>query len=71
MLDRNGRLRVASSSDADDPLVQGHTPLLTIDVWEHAYYLDHQNRRDEYVEGILEHLIDWRFAAVNLETAGD
>jgi Fe-Mn family superoxide dismutase len=60
------RLVVRSSSDADNPLRAGATPLLTLDVWEHAYYLDYQNDRGRYVEGFLDHLIDWGFVGRNL-----
>jgi superoxide dismutase, Fe-Mn family len=59
-------LRVLKTDNADNPLVQGLKPLLTIDVWEHAYYLDVENRRAEYIKGILDHLINWDFAADNL-----
>ena len=69
LLDRSGRIRVTSSSDAENPLQQGHTPLLALDVWEHAYYLDYQNRRSDYVEAVLDHLLSWEFAASNLERA--
>jgi Fe-Mn family superoxide dismutase len=65
--DPGARLRVVSSSDADNPLRIGSTPLLTLDVWEHAYYLDYQNDRDAYVRGFLDRLVDWRFVAKNLE----
>jgi Fe-Mn family superoxide dismutase len=71
VLDKDGRLRVAQSSDAHNPLRKGHTPLLTIDVWEHAYYLDYQNRRADYVEALIDHLIDWGFAASNLDAISD
>ncbi len=67
VLDRDGRLRVGQSSDAENPIQKGHTPLLAIDVWEHAYYLDYQNRRGDYVEAVVDHLLDWGFAASNLE----
>ena len=60
-----GELAVVNTDDADNPLVSGHQPLLTIDVWEHAYYLDYQNARPAYVETFLEHLINWDFAAAN------
>lgn len=47
------------------PLTSGMTPLLTIDVWEHAYYLDYQNRRADYAEAVLNKLINWEFALQN------
>jgi len=67
--DRAGRLRVLSTSDADNPMRDGHQPILAIDVWEHAYYLDYQNERGRYVEACLDHLLNWRFAESNIETA--
>ena len=67
ILDRDGRLCVRSSSDAENPLEKGHTPLLTIDVWEHAYYLDYQNRRADYVQAVIDHLLNWDFAVENLQ----
>ena len=51
------------SANADTPLGQGPVPLLTLDLWEHAYYLDYQNRRGEYVDTFLKHLINWEHAA--------
>lgn len=60
------RLRVVKTGNADTPLIRGTKPLLTIDVWEHAYYLDHQNRRPEYVSAVIEKLVNWEFAATNL-----
>ncbi len=60
------RLEIMSTANADLPMRHGRTALLTLDVWEHAYYLDHQNRRAEYVEAFLQHLINWDFAAANL-----
>jgi len=63
-------LDIVSTGNADTPLVHGSTPLLTLDVWEHAYYLDYQNKRDAYVDVFLSSLINWDFAAENY-AAGD
>jgi Fe-Mn family superoxide dismutase len=63
---KDGRLEVTSTGNADTPLAWGKVPLLTIDVWEHAYYLDYQNRRADYVAAWLDKLVDWRFADDNL-----
>lgn len=60
-----GKLKVVKTGNADLPLTQGIKPLLTIDVWEHAYYLDYQNRRVDYVNAVLDKLINWSFAAEN------
>jgi len=59
-------LEVAQTSNADLPLKHGKTALLTIDVWEHAYYLDYENARPAYVETWLQRLVNWEFAAANL-----
>lgn len=61
-----GRLSIAATGNADVPLGNGTVPLLTLDVWEHAYYLDYQNERGRYVEAFLDHLINWDFVAANL-----
>jgi len=61
-----GALKVVKTGNADTPLAHGQTPLITIDVWEHAYYLDYQNRRADYVTAFLDHLANWEFAAANL-----
>jgi Fe-Mn family superoxide dismutase len=53
----------------ENPLVKGMKPLLTVDVWEHAYYLDCQNRRADYVNAVLDKLVNWDFAAENLARA--
>jgi Fe-Mn family superoxide dismutase len=63
------RLRVVTTHNAGNPLVEHQVPLLAIDVWEHAYYLDVQNRRPDYVQGVLEQLINWEFAAANASGA--
>lgn len=60
-----GQLAVVSTANADQP-VAGCKPLLVIDVWEHAYYLDYQQQRAAHVTAVLEHLVDWGFAADNL-----
>jgi superoxide dismutase, Fe-Mn family len=64
-----GKLKVIKTSNAINPIAGGLTALVTCDVWEHAYYLDYQNRRADFVDAFLEHLIDWDFAARNLEKA--
>lgn len=63
------QLRIVPTANAENPIVQGLTPLLTVDVWEHAYYLDYQNRRKDYVKGIIDNLLNWQFAASNLSKA--
>ncbi|HCB13583.1 MAG TPA: superoxide dismutase [Gammaproteobacteria bacterium] len=62
------KLAITKTGNADTPFIHGKKPLLTIDVWEHAYYLDYQNRRADYIAAIMDHLINWEFAAQNLAT---
>jgi len=62
----DGKLKVVRTGNADVPMTIGMKPLLTIDVWEHAYYLDYQNRRTDYVNAVLDKLINWDFASENL-----
>jgi len=64
-----GALRVMKTANADTPLTMGVTPILTIDVWEHAYYLDYQNRRADFVAAVMDRLLNWDFANANLAVA--
>lgn len=66
VLDDN-KLKVMKTPNAENPLTMGVKPLITIDVWEHAYYLDYQNKRPDYVTTLLDKLINWEFAANNLK----
>ena len=66
----NGKLEVTSLHDADTPVVHGMTPLLTLDVWEHAYYIDYRNERPRYLKSVLEKVINWDFVAQNLDGEG-
>jgi len=63
---RGGALEIVATANANTPLVDGDVPLLTCDVWEHAYYLDHRNKRDAFVATFLDRLINWKFAAARL-----
>ena len=65
----NGSLKVTKTANADLPLAHGQKALLTMDVWEHAYYLDFQNRRPDYISTFLDKLVNWDFAAANLAAA--
>ena len=64
-----GTLKIVSTANADTPMASKQTALLTVDVWEHAYYLDYQNRRPDFVQAFLDHLVNWDFVAGNLAKA--
>jgi Fe-Mn family superoxide dismutase len=67
LIEDKGKLAIMKTGNADNPLVHGLKPILTLDVWEHAYYLDYQNKRQAYAEALCEHLLNWEFAASNLK----
>ena len=70
VLDR-GSLRITSLHDADTPLVhEGMVPLFTLDVWEHAYYIDYGNERPKFADSVLRNIVDWEFVAENLDGKG-
>src|SRR5512137_58128 len=62
----DGNLKITKTANADTPIAHGLKPLLTVDVWEHAYYLDYQNRRPDYLAAFIENLINWDFVTANL-----
>src|SRR5215470_11196473 len=69
LLHEMGGLKVKKTGNAENPLVSNGTALLTVDVWEHAYYLDYQNRREEHVKAVVDKLLNWKFAEENLAYA--
>ena len=71
VLDR-GSLRITSLHDADTPLVhEGMVPLFTLDVWEHAYYIDYRNERPKFAGAVLKNIVNWEFVAENLDGRGE
>ena len=67
----NGKVEITSLHDADTPVAyEGMQPLLTLDVWEHAYYIDYRNARPDYVDALLNNAINWEFVAQNLDGEG-
>ncbi|MCA1992774.1 MAG: superoxide dismutase [Coleofasciculus sp. S288] len=65
----NGTLKIANSPNAVNPIALGQTPLLTLDVWEHAYYLDYQNKRPDFIDAFINNLINWDFVNQNMAAA--
>jgi superoxide dismutase, Fe-Mn family len=63
----NGQIKITKTANADTPIAHGLKPLLTVDVWEHAYYLDYQNRRPDYLSVFMEKLVNWDFVNANLK----
>ena len=70
LISANGKLTIEATPNAMTPMAKGVNCLLAIDVWEHAYYLDYQNARPKYLESVLPKLLNWEFAARNLEKEG-
>ncbi|MCJ8189984.1 superoxide dismutase [Sphingomicrobium aestuariivivum] len=66
----NGKLEVTSLHDADSPVAHGMTPLFTVDVWEHAYYVDYRNARPDYLKSVLNNIVNWDFISQNLDGQG-
>ncbi|MDD2781891.1 MAG: superoxide dismutase [Sulfuricurvum sp.] len=64
---KNGKLSISKTSNADTPIAHGIKPLLCIDIWEHAYYLDYKNGRADYADAVIKNLLNWEFANTNLE----
>ncbi len=69
LVQKDGKLAIVATSNAGNPLTDGAFPLLTIDVWEHAYYVDYENRRPEFVGAVIDKLLNWDFASEQLEKA--
>jgi Fe-Mn family superoxide dismutase len=66
LVEKGGKLEIMQGANADTPIAQGIKPLLVVDVWEHAYYLDYQNRRPDFLQAFIDHLINWDFVNANL-----
>jgi Fe-Mn family superoxide dismutase len=66
LVENGGKLEIVKTANAETPLTEGKKPLLVCDVWEHAYYIDFQNRRPDFLKSFLENLVNWDFVASNL-----
>lgn len=71
LVSQNGKLSVTKTANAMTPMADGINCLLTVDVWEHAYYLDYQNARPKYLETVLANILNWDYAAANLSRESD
>ena len=67
LVEKDGKLQVMATANADTPMAHGTRCLLTVDVWEHAYYIDYRNQRDRFVAAVIEKRLNWQFAEQNLE----
>lgn len=67
LVQEKGVLKIVATGNADNPMISGQIPLFSVDVWEHAYYLDYQNQRRDYVKRVLENLIDWTRAEARMK----
>ena len=67
--DKSGKLSVSKSPNAVCPVVEGKTPILTCDVWEHAYYIDYRNRRPDFIQTFMDKLVDWNSVATRYAAA--
>jgi len=67
LVEDNGKLAITKTANAELPMTKGQKALFTVDVWEHAYYLDYQNRRPDFVQTVLDNLINWSFVEANLK----
>jgi len=66
---KDGKLAISKTPNAESPLVHGETPILTLDVWEHGYYIDFRNRRPDYLKTFVENLVNWEYVAEGYEKA--
>jgi Fe-Mn family superoxide dismutase len=66
---KDGKISAVKTANAENPLVQHGVPILTIDVWEHTYYIDYRNRRADYLKAFVDNLINWEYVAERYEAA--